>query len=144
MAGCLLSDAAKSVTVATTAVTLSADIGAMEDQVVCIRTVGHCTRPVAAVAPHKVHQTVIAVVPASVDKIKRRLSELSRTSRVICNVVGGGERGVVGRGREGETLWADKKQKQAKAPIPPSDYYLSHPSRTTQRTAKPSPRELLL
>ena len=133
-------DAAKSETVATIVVRLRADKGAIEVQVVCTRPGVRCTRPVAAERPHTAQRATRVVVEASVDKTKRRLSELSRTSRVICNVVGSSERGVVGRGREGETLWADKKQKQAKAPIPPSDYYLSHPSRTTQRTARPRPR----
>ena len=90
---------------------LRADTGATEVQEVRIRT-GDCrTRPVVAVGPLIVQRTIVVTVVASVDKIKRRLSELSRTSRVICNVVGGGERGVVGRGREGETLWTDRKQK---------------------------------
>ena len=81
-------DAAKSETVATIVVTLRVDKGAIEVQVVRTQPGVCCTRPVAAVRPLMVQRACIVVV-ASVDKIKRRLSELSRTSRVICNVVGG-------------------------------------------------------
>ena len=92
-------DAAKSVTVATIVVTLRVDKGATEVQGVCNRPGVGRTRPVVAVGPLIAQRTIIVAVVASVDKTKRRLSELSRTSRVICNVVGGGEGGVVGRSR---------------------------------------------
>ncbi len=84
-------DAAKSETLATIVVTLRVDKGAIEVQVVRTQPGVCCTRPVAAVRPLMVQRACIVVV-ASVDKTKRRLSELSRTSRAICNVVGGGER----------------------------------------------------
>ncbi len=70
-----------------------ADTETSDVQLVSIRPGVGCTRPVAAVGPLTVQRTAIVDVVASVDKTKRRLSELSRTSRAICNVVGGGEGG---------------------------------------------------
>ena len=73
-------DAAKSETVATSEVILRVDSGAIEVQDVCTRT-GDCrTRPVEAVGPIIGQRTIEVTVGASVDKIKRRLSELSRTT----------------------------------------------------------------
>ncbi len=77
---------------ATRVVILREDIGDTEVQGVRIRTGACCTRPVVAVRPLIGQRSTEVIVVASVDKIKRRLSELSRTSRAICNVVGGGER----------------------------------------------------
>ena len=80
---------------ATSEATLREDTGDTEVQGVCTRT-GVCrTRPVVAVGPLIAQRTIAVIVEASVDKTKRRPSELSRTSRATCNVVGGGERGVI-------------------------------------------------
>ncbi len=73
-------DAAKSETVATIVATLRVDSGAIEVQVVCNRTGESRTRPVVAVGPLIAQRTVIVAVVASVDKTKRRLSELSRST----------------------------------------------------------------